>query len=380
VKRFLACLSVFTLILLAPTHLIFASGPWNDHAIAFTFSSDDGDRKGNLAWANVFKSRELSFTIFIPSTWVNMPVTKLTAADLRSLHNQRFEIGSHGRTHVKLTEINDVQLINELVGSCRGLEATLQDPNYHCRTIGYPDHAHDLHVMAVAESLGFTAARDGGSSSQGYPNFSLGKATWTETSLFELPLTVVSSFLVGDGNTYSQATTRARVDSLIALTAPKNAWINIYAHTLDDIDAAHMTWILDQLGKHDVWIANVETVADFYRAGHGLGIPPQVKDVPFQGENPGPLPILGLASPNPTRTGQSTIPFSMPAPGEVTVRILDLSGGNVRTLLTQQMDAGDHVVFWDGRDRRGQGVPSGLYLYQLEALGVAATHKLFWIE
>jgi hypothetical protein len=381
-KRHTHLFLLIVLALIAGGHFTVAraSGPWNDHAVAFTFSSDDGDRAANLAWASVFKSHGQTFTIFIPSTWVGVPLTKLNVADLRSLHNQGFEIASHGRTHVRLTDINDVQLLNELVGSCRGLEAALQDPNYHCRTIGYPDHAHNLHVMAVAESLGFTGARDGGTSSAGYPNFSLGKATWSETSLFELPLTVVSAYLVGAGNGYSEAMTRTKVDSLLTLTAPKNMWINIYAHTLDDIDAQHMTWILDELGQKDVWIANFETVADFYRAGHGMIVPSEVKDVPFQGEVHKPGPTLGLASPNPSRYGQSSIPFSLPQSSEVTLRIINLSGRSVKTLVTQEMNAGDHVVAWDGRDFRGQGVPSGLYLYQLEALGVEATRKLFWIE
>ena len=89
-------LVLFALLAVVP-HPVFASGPWNDHAVAFTFSSDDGDRDGNLAWASVFKNRELSFTIFIPSTWVNMPVTKLTTADLRSLHAQGIEIAKEIR-------------------------------------------------------------------------------------------------------------------------------------------------------------------------------------------------------------------------------------------------------------------------------------------
>jgi peptidoglycan/xylan/chitin deacetylase (PgdA/CDA1 family) len=452
-----------------------AAGPWNGHAVAFTFSSDDGDRPANLAWSDAFTSRGQSYTLFIPSTWVAMTSTKLTAADLRTLHAQGIEIGSHSRTHPRLTDVDDAQLLDELVGSCRDLEATLQTPDYRCRTIAYPVHAHDLHVMAVAESLGFTAARDGGTSSTGgYPDFSLGKATWSETSLFEVPLTVVASYLAGPQTSFTEAQTRAKVDTLLIATAPRNMWINVYAHSLADIDTQHMEWILDELKKGDTWIANFAAVADFYRAGHGMPIPTEVgtpvpvllshfvavprpdgillkwlasgdmdyagirvqRSVRAEGEyarvsatllppaasgeyldldtKPGityyyrlevlsragttqffgpiaasrqtgelvePGPVLGQAFPNPSWNGRrTTIPFSLPRSSPVMLRVLDLSGHNVKTLVTEGMDAGAHSVSWDGRDDRGEGVPSGLYLYQLEALGVEATHKLFWIE
>jgi flagellar hook assembly protein FlgD len=87
-----------------------------------------------------------------------------------------------------------------------------------------------------------------------------------------------------------------------------------------------------------------------------------------------------MAEPNPSRNGRSTIPFSLPQSSEVTLRILNLTGRSVKTLVAEGMDAGNHAVSWDGRDAYGQGVPSGLYLYQLEALGVEATRKLFWLE
>jgi len=473
-KRHIHLLIFTVLVLMAGggPSVAHASGPWNGHAVAFTFTSDDGDRTSNSAWSTLFTARGLSYTVFIPSTWVGMNISKLTASDLRNLYSRGIEVGSHGRTHVRLTDVNDAQLIDELVGSCQDLESFIQNSGYRCRTIGYPDHAHDLHVMAVAESLGFTAARDGGGSSAGYPNFSQGGATWSATSLFEPPVTVVDSYLVGSNNSYTEAQTRAQVQALLAITLPQNLWINIYAHTLNDIDVPHMTWILDELGKGDVWIDNFGKVADFYRTGHGLKIPQGVgKPVPVilsrfaavsgskgiqlswtasgdldfagiyversqerQGDyvrlnsvllppgetgkyidatvKPGiiyfykleflsrtgtssffgpvtaslhserlePGPILGMAEPNPSRNGRSTIPFSLPQSSEVTLRILNLTGRSVKTLVAEGMDAGNHAVSWDGRDAYGQGVPSGLYLYQLEALGVEATRKLFWLE
>ncbi len=56
-------------------------------------------------------------------------------------------------------------------------------------------------------------------------------------------------------------------------------------------------------------------------------------------------------------------PDQLPAP--VDLRIFDLSGRLVRTLLSGSQPAGTHRVLWDGRDGDGRDAPSGVYLYRL---------------
>jgi peptidoglycan/xylan/chitin deacetylase (PgdA/CDA1 family) len=359
-------------VLLKPAN---ASGPWNGHAVAFTFSSDDGNRPANLAWADLFVSRGLSYTVFIPSSWVGLQ-SKLTSLDLVNLHDAGIEIGSHGRNHLRLVDLEEAQLFDELIGSCQDLEAAIGG-DYLCRTIAYPEHAHDPHVMAAVEAVGFTGARDGGTAG-GYPNFSLGSSTWAGTSLFELPLTTVSSYLVGTGNTYSETETRAHVQELLAGDpSAQNYWINIYAHTLNDIDVPHMTWILDELEQSDVWITSFDAVADYYREGHGMAIPVQV-GLYVTGSRPGdtPGPVVGRVFPNPLRTGSCRLPFSLPRPGNVTVRILNLSGRSVRTLAAGRMEAGDGSARWDGLDDRGAGAPAGIYFYEIQTPSSRVARKL----
>ena len=38
----------------------------------------------------------------------------------------------------------------------------------------------------------------------------------------------------------------------------------------------------------------------------------------------------------------------------------------VRTLVNRSMQAGTHMVTWDGLDNQGNVMPSGTYLYKLE--------------
>jgi len=66
---------------------------------------------------------------------------------------------------------------------------------------------------------------------------------------------------------------------------------------------------------------------------------------------------------NPT----TTIAFDLPRQSLVTLNIYDVTGRLVRTLLHKQIVAGEHHLFWDGRDASGQRVASGIYLYRLQA-------------
>lgn len=53
---------------------------------------------------------------------------------------------------------------------------------------------------------------------------------------------------------------------------------------------------------------------------------------------------------------------------EVTVTIRDESGNVVRTLTEYGLDAGDHIVNWDGTDSKGAQVASGVYTIELSAV------------
>ena len=74
------------------------------------------------------------------------------------------------------------------------------------------------------------------------------------------------------------------------------------------------------------------------------------------------------AYPNPFNP-TTTIRFRVPEANNVRLRIFNLRGEVVRTLLDQEMSAGTHERRWNGRDRNGQIVASGIYFYRLEIGG-----------
>jgi len=53
----------------------------------------------------------------------------------------------------------------------------------------------------------------------------------------------------------------------------------------------------------------------------------------------------------------------------VTLRVYNIAGQLVRTLVDERQRAGVHSVVWDGRDAQGQEVGSGIYFYRLQVTG-----------
>jgi len=72
--------------------------------------------------------------------------------------------------------------------------------------------------------------------------------------------------------------------------------------------------------------------------------------------------------PNPFNP-RTTIDFAVPASGHADLRILDLRGRLVRTLVDESVAAGRHARIWDGTDTHGRPVASGVYLYRLDFRG-----------
>jgi plastocyanin len=66
---------------------------------------------------------------------------------------------------------------------------------------------------------------------------------------------------------------------------------------------------------------------------------------------------------NPT----TTIRYQLPERTEVSLKIFDITGHEVRTLVRERVVAGEHSVTWNGTNNQGNPVSSGVYLYQLKA-------------
>ena len=70
--------------------------------------------------------------------------------------------------------------------------------------------------------------------------------------------------------------------------------------------------------------------------------------------------------PNPFNPS-TTISYAIPEQSEVELEIFDIRGRSVLTLVRQSQPAGSYNVTWNGHNRAGQKVNSGVYLYKLKA-------------
>jgi flagellar hook assembly protein FlgD len=64
----------------------------------------------------------------------------------------------------------------------------------------------------------------------------------------------------------------------------------------------------------------------------------------------------------------------------VVIKIFNTLGEEIRTLADAQYDAGYHRVRWDGKDKNGKSVASGVYLYQLRAGRFSQVKKMSFIR
>jgi spore coat protein A len=90
-----------------------------------------------------------------------------------------------------------------------------------------------------------------------------------------------------------------------------------------------------------------------------------------------PADVAELDGNQPNPFNPSTrIGFRLPTDGPVTLRVYDVRGALVRSLVDGPMAAGTHSVVWDGADDQGSSVASGIYLYELQAGGQVARDKM----
>ena len=66
--------------------------------------------------------------------------------------------------------------------------------------------------------------------------------------------------------------------------------------------------------------------------------------------------------------------------GMVSLKVYDISGREIRTLVSEQKQPGTHAVLWDGRSDGGLEVPSGVYFSKLQAGSFVQTRKMLLLR
>jgi hypothetical protein len=83
--------------------------------------------------------------------------------------------------------------------------------------------------------------------------------------------------------------------------------------------------------------------------------------------------------PNPFNQ-KTSLSFQIPHKCEVSLKIYNLTGQLVKTLVDDRMDKGEYTFFWDGTTSQGQEVASGIYFYKLKASDFVSVRKMILLK
>lgn len=74
------------------------------------------------------------------------------------------------------------------------------------------------------------------------------------------------------------------------------------------------------------------------------------------------------------------INYTLPIEGNVTIIIYDILGRKVHELISQNQLAGNYSIQWNGTDRQGNPVSTGIYFYQIQAGDFVQTKKMVLLK
>lgn len=70
------------------------------------------------------------------------------------------------------------------------------------------------------------------------------------------------------------------------------------------------------------------------------------------------------------------ISFELNSKSFVELKIFNILGQEVRSLTNQEYEPGRYELLWDGKDRFGKDVASGMYFYRLSTFATTQTMKM----
>ena len=76
----------------------------------------------------------------------------------------------------------------------------------------------------------------------------------------------------------------------------------------------------------------------------------------------------------------TTIQYELPVSTNVQLKIYDILGNEVRTIINEFQQPGKKICKWDSKDNRGRVVSSGVYFYQLQTSEFLQTKKLMLLK
>ncbi len=88
---------------------------------------------------------------------------------------------------------------------------------------------------------------------------------------------------------------------------------------------------------------------------------------------------LGQNYPNPFNPTTS-IEYTLATTSDISLKVYNIRGQEIRTLLSGLQSAGTHTIAWDGRDNFGKTVAGGVYIYRIKTGSLVQSNKMVLLK
>jgi hypothetical protein len=157
-------------------------------------------------------------------------------------------------------------------------------------------------------------------------------------------------------------------------------WLGHVEHFATTPDTAYVDQPLESGRTYYYQVTVVDTFGTEGRLCEAVPVMPGWVGVEEDGHVPGLDPSLSLMAPNPFGSA-TALSYTVPEPGtRVTVRIYDVGGRLVRTLVDGEAEGGVHHLVWSGRDADGRAIASGVYFCRVSIGEWNETRKMVLVR
>jgi hypothetical protein len=135
-----------------------------------------------------------------------------------------------------------------------------------------------------------------------------------------------------------------------------------------------------QLGQEQYAVAYDPVRPTYTEVEYAILIYPKASAIGDETESSVPMDFELLQNhPNPFNA-ETQIRYNLTRPGRVTLNVYNTLGQKVATLVEDWQEAGFKTIIWDGTDKKGNTLASGVYLYQLKAGDSAQSRRMLLLK
>lgn len=333
------------------------------YSAVMTLTFDDGHKTVLTKALPLLSAYSVTATAYIVPAWTSLdPDAYMTWNDVASLRDAGWDIGSHGMTHARLTEVDPFDLHYEIGQS----QAEFQNRGFPAKTFSLPNESYNAAVLDVVRQYYESCKTDRGIN----PGIN-------ETDPFMIRSQTSHSWLPFTHY-------RAHIDSVLGT----GGWYVLNNHILKEdctgtswcVSEARIAEVMDYARANRVKIANIREVMANRTAGFSLGEEGMEAGVPQTrvgaGGPDGPAVEI-LSAPSGLHDSPVEIRYQIHTPTHLSIYVYDVTGRRIKSLLNSGQGTGEHGISWDGRNASGNRAGSGFYFIVFTVDGaVAATARV----